>query len=58
MQGPGDVLDAVVPEILELADESILLLLNDVRGKTLKILEDLSDAQARFTPMGLNNTIH
>ena len=40
-----------------MADETLLLLLKDVRGKTLRILEDVTEEEARFAPPGLNNTI-
>jgi hypothetical protein len=38
-------------------DATLLLLLDEVRGKTLKLLDGLSDDQARFRPAGMNNTI-
>jgi hypothetical protein len=38
-------------------DESLLLLLKDVRGKTLRILDDVTDQQARYSPPGLHNSI-
>jgi hypothetical protein len=40
-----------------MSDTSLLLLANDVRGKTLKLLEGVTDDTARFAPPGLNNTI-
>jgi hypothetical protein len=40
-----------------MADESLLLLLKDVRGKTLRILDDVTDEQARYAPPGLSNSI-
>ena len=41
-----------------MADESLLLLASEVRGKTLRILEGVTDDQARFSgPAGLNNSI-
>lgn len=40
-----------------MADETLLLLAKDVRGKTLRLLEDVNDQQARFAAPGLNNTI-
>jgi hypothetical protein len=40
-----------------MADETLLLLLQDVRGKTLRILDQVSEQQARYAPPGLNNTI-
>ena len=38
-------------------DESLMLLAKEVRGKTLRLLEGIDDAQARFSAPGLNNTI-
>ena len=38
-------------------DESLILLATEVRGKTLRLLDGVSDADARFAPPGLNNTI-
>jgi hypothetical protein len=38
-------------------DESLILLASEVRGKTLRLLDGVSDSEARFTPAGLNNTI-
>ena len=40
-----------------MADETLLLLAKEVRGKTLKLLEGVDDQQARFAAPGLNNTI-
>lgn len=40
-----------------MADQSLLLLANEVRGKTLRLLEGVDDAQARFAAPGLNNSI-
>jgi DinB superfamily len=40
-----------------MADETLLLLAKDVRGKTLRILEGVSEQQARYAPPGLNNSI-
>ncbi len=39
------------------ADPTLLLLLDEVRRKTLSRLEGLSEEQARFAPEGLQNTI-
>jgi hypothetical protein len=40
------------------ADDTLLLLANEVRGKTLRILDGVtSDEEARFTGPGLNNSI-
>jgi uncharacterized damage-inducible protein DinB len=38
-------------------DATLMELLTEVRWKTLKILEGVDEAQARFAPTGLNNTI-
>ena len=38
-------------------DETLLLLIKDVRGKTLRIIEDVTEQQARYAPPGLHNTI-
>src|SRR5581483_4026813 len=35
----------------------LLLLAKEIRGKTLRLLEDVDDRQARFAAPGLNNTI-
>lgn len=40
-----------------MADETMLMLAGEVRGKTLRILETVSDDEARFTGPGLNNSI-
>ena len=41
-----------------MADESLLLLAAEVRGKTLRLLEGVTDDQARFSgPAGLSNSI-
>lgn len=40
-----------------MADESLLMLIKDVRGKTLKLVSDLTDEQARFAAPGLVNSI-
>ncbi|HUB23957.1 MAG TPA: DinB family protein [Tepidisphaeraceae bacterium] len=40
-----------------MADETLLLLTKDVRGKTLRILEGITDEQARYAPPGLQNSI-
>ena len=39
-----------------MADDSLLLLAREVRGKTLRLLDGLPDDAARFTPPGLNNS--
>ncbi len=38
-------------------DESLLLLAREIRGKTLRILDNVTDDQALFAPPGLHNTI-
>ena len=38
-------------------DESLILLAKEVRGKTLRLIEGMDDAQARFAAPGLNNSI-
>ena len=38
-------------------DQSLLLLLDEVRGKTLRLLQELTDKDARWTPSGLHNHI-
>jgi DinB family protein len=38
-------------------DETLQLLLRDVRGKTLRILDDVTEQQARYVPPGLHNSI-
>jgi hypothetical protein len=38
-------------------DDSLILLAKEVRGKTLRLLDSVSDDDARYTPAGLNNTI-
>jgi hypothetical protein len=40
-----------------MSDETLVLLAKDVRGKTLRILQDVTEEQARFAPPGLHNTI-
>jgi hypothetical protein len=37
-------------------DESLMLLAREVRGKTLRLLDGLTDDAARFAPAGLNNS--
>jgi hypothetical protein len=38
-------------------NETLKLLAREVRGKTFKILDGVSESQARFAPPGLNNSI-
>jgi len=38
-------------------NETLKLLAREVRGKTFKILDGVSEEQARFVPPGLNNSI-
>lgn len=40
-----------------MSDATLLMLLNDVRGKTLRLLDGVSEEEARFAPPGLSNTI-
>jgi hypothetical protein len=40
-----------------MSDRSLLLLLDEVRGKTLRLLQDVSDHDARWTPPGLSNHV-
>ena len=40
-----------------MADETLLLLAKEIRGKTLKLLDGVDDRQAQFAAPGLNNTI-
>ena len=39
-----------------MADETLLTLLDDVRGKTLTVLENLDETHARWAPPGLQNS--
>lgn len=38
-------------------DETLLVLLDEVRGKTLRFLQGVTDEHARWSPPGLQNTI-
>lgn len=40
-----------------MADQSLLMLIKDVRGKTLKLISELTDEQASFAAPGLVNSI-
>ena len=40
-----------------MADDSLLLLASEVRGKTLRLLDGVSDEAAHYVPAGLNNSI-
>jgi len=40
-----------------MADPTLTLLLNEVRGKTLRLLEPVSEEQARMPAPGMNNSI-
>jgi DinB superfamily len=40
-----------------MADETLLVLLDEVRGKTLRYLRGVNEEQARWSPPGLQNTI-
>lgn len=39
-----------------MADATLLLLLDEIRGKTLKVLDGLDDVHARWAPPGLQNS--
>lgn len=39
-----------------MADKTLLMLLDDVRGKTLTVLQGLDDTHARWAPPGLQNS--
>ena len=41
-----------------MANETLKLLAREVRGKTFRILEGVTEEQARFAPPGLNNSIN
>lgn len=40
-----------------MADDSLLLLATEVRGKTLRLLDGVGDETARFAPAGLDNSV-
>jgi hypothetical protein len=40
-----------------MADETLVMLLDEIRGKTLQVLEGVTAAEARWAPPGLQNTI-
>lgn len=40
-----------------MGDDSLLMLADEVRGKTLRLLSDVDEATALFTPQGLKNHI-
>ena len=40
-----------------MSDKTLLLLASEIRGKTLRLLENMDDAQARFAAPGTNNSI-
>ena len=40
-----------------MADSSLLVLLDEVRGKTIRLLQATPDGDARWAPTGLQNTI-
>jgi hypothetical protein len=40
-----------------MSDQTLLILTKEVRGKTLRILDQVTEDQARFSPPGLQNTI-
>ena len=38
-------------------DQSLILLLDEVRGKTLRLLDSLNEKDARWAPPGLQNSV-
>jgi hypothetical protein len=40
-----------------MADETLLLLIREVRGRTLRLLETVTDEEAGYAPAGLQNSI-
>src|SRR5688500_9588948 len=40
-----------------MADDSLLLLAREVRGKTFRVLDGVLESEARFVPRGLNTSI-
>ena len=40
-----------------MADQTLLVLLDEVRGKTLRFLQGITEEQAHWSPRGLQNTI-
>jgi hypothetical protein len=50
-------IERIALKIDDMPDETLMLLARDVRNKTLKLLDGLTDAQARFAAPGLNNSI-
>src|SRR3954471_21313098 len=40
-----------------MADDTLLLLAKEIRAKTFKVLNGVTESQARFVPPGLNNSI-
>jgi DinB superfamily len=40
-----------------MSDQALLMLVTDVRGKTLRLLEGVNDQMAKWAPPGLNNSI-
>ena len=40
-----------------MSDRSLVMLLDEVRGKTLRLLEGVTEEEARWTPAGLKNHI-
>jgi hypothetical protein len=40
-----------------MADESLILLAKEIRGKTLRLLDGVTEEQSRWTPAGLRNHI-
>jgi hypothetical protein len=40
-----------------MSDQSLLLLLDEVRGKTVRLLQGVSEKEARWSPPGLHNHV-
>jgi hypothetical protein len=53
----ADERDNAAKETPIVPDESLILMVKEVRGKTLRLLDGVSDDDAGYTPAGLNNTI-
>jgi hypothetical protein len=48
---------SISPEENSMSDQSLLLLLDQVRGKTLRLLQGVGDDETRWTPPELHNHI-
>jgi hypothetical protein len=40
-----------------MADDTLVMMIDEVRGKTLRLLQGVSEEQSRWTPPGLHNSI-